>query len=67
MIENLAEFYERIGRSDLAAEAYIKDKPYFTVQDSACRIGMCRSAIVISIRWRLCLRQASSIMPTNGL
>ncbi len=28
MIENLAEFYERIGRSDLAAEAYIKDKPY---------------------------------------
>ena len=39
MIENLAEFYERIGRSDLAAEAYIKDKPYFTVQDSACRIG----------------------------
>jgi hypothetical protein len=25
MIENLAEFYERIGRSDLAAEAYIKE------------------------------------------
>ena len=35
----MLNFYERIGRSDLAAEAYIKDKPYFTVQDSACRIG----------------------------
>lgn len=39
MIENLNEFYRRIGRDDLAAEAYVKDRPYFTVQDSKCRIG----------------------------
>ncbi len=39
MIENLTEFYKRIGRSDLAAEAYVKEKPYFTVQESQCRIG----------------------------
>lgn len=39
MIENLTEFYKRIGRNDLAAEAYIKEKPYFTIQESKCRIG----------------------------
>ena len=38
MIENLTEFYKRIGRNDLAAEAYIKEKPYFTIQESKCRI-----------------------------
>ena len=39
MIENITEFYERIGRSDLAKEAYMKEKPYFTVMESQCRIG----------------------------
>ncbi len=39
MIENLSDFYKRIGRSDLADEAYVKEKPYFTVQQSTCRIG----------------------------
>ncbi len=39
MIENLSDFYKQIGRSDLADEAYIKEKPYFTVQPSTCRIG----------------------------
>lgn len=39
MIENLSDFYKRIGRNDLADEAYIKDKPYFTMLQSTCRIG----------------------------
>lgn len=39
MIENLSDFYKQIGRNDLAAEAYVKEKPYFTVQESQCRIG----------------------------
>lgn len=39
MIENLSDFYKQIGRNDLAAEAYVKEKPYFTVQESLCRIG----------------------------
>lgn len=39
MIENLSDFYKQIGRSDLADEAYVKEKPYFTVQPSTCRIG----------------------------
>lgn len=39
MIENLTEFYRNIGRYDLADETYVKEKPYFCVQPSQCRIG----------------------------
>lgn len=39
MIENLSEFYRNIGRNDLAEEAYVKEKPYFSIQPSQCRIG----------------------------
>ena len=39
MIENLSDFYKQIGRNDLAAEAYVKEKPYFNVQESQCRMG----------------------------
>lgn len=39
MIESISDFYERIGRNDLAGQEYSKDKPYFNIHPSQCHIG----------------------------
>lgn len=39
MIENISEFYRRIGHTDLMEPGYSKEKPYFNIQPSNCRVG----------------------------